>query len=1253
MVGQPGRNTHDRHAQRSTAIGGFVSAHHSRRAVRGGYVAVRSLILAVSTLAIVGVFFAVYQFASGVGRSEESGANKKSPIALTPASDLGHGVSVGGAPIGRGARTAIRLYEPGSNRPRMEMEVTDWAPTGRKGVGGGDEFRLLEPEIRMTAPKGQQIRVTADEGVFWMVKRNSNALEPKNGRLIGNVQIVIDRIGTEEREKLTEEERENPTEERLVKIGFEEVLFDLEQSSLSTDAPFWLRMAEARLSGNGLFVRYNAVNARIEHFEIPGGGQAIIDAPSQMFGVSLPGGSEVAGAGDAEAAEAPEAMEAAEVSNVVNASESTVSESTGIEESAESFEEEGVSSGVEVASAKTGSTKPAPAKPEQSGTGEDAFPIFSADEEGKRPVETYRGRMDGDVVLEQLEGSESVAKLVADKLTFLFDFGPDEREKAHLGESRLSTKSESTTGSGEGENPEKGGNAEERENVQVDGAAEPILASLRWTGSFVVKPSDKDRLVEPARSGDPPPALRMQMVASGERVMFTDRESKLDCTRLEMHRETGRIWIVGSPFVLHSEHCAEMVGTEAFVDRSEGIAQITGPARMAGYRSVDGGGDSTDGQGEFEIRFNELAEIKIEKYKKQLKNRVTGDITEAKRAYFSEVRLTGDVRLRPGSDLISGDLVFVTFDAPEQPGAVGQQMRTLDAQGNVVMIRGEDALTCSTLSMAFGTPPGSEGPIPRHAEAKGDVRLTQGTLMIESRDFVTINMVPLIKEKRPWDLAAARLIAVQRGVDPAEIDWEEKRREYEQKIEYTTGLQSIDARGDVTAYDPTAGLDLSAQELHCSFADDRQLKKARLVGREGEYAFVQMSSFSVGAHRIDLSMEEERAEVFGPGEVAFTTLRGLDGGQSDTPQNVEISWSKEMTFRGKDNTGRFLGDVHAVTRRDVVDTSWAARLGFRPKANQRESSTFHAGELVIDFVEKKPVEKKETDSFAEGLWLFSPLADFFIDQHASSQGPQINREPVYVVASHDVVASFTNTDPVSGYVRNRVRLSGEKLTVDLRTELLNVPVAGNLLIEDYQLPDGKTPAATSKKSRAAKTSPNQALFASGDGMPSQSFIKWTDSLTFHAVNKRADFIGNVLLDHRRGAKMAMMEELLASRELGDLKMLSNKGRHTRLTCKQFSVEFGKDEQQTPSGVGALSVRDIKQFQAIGEVFLEDDAFNIVAHRLDKHDHSNLLRIFGREGENAEIYGNGRNGFHFKGPECNYNLLTEQVDAPRAQLGGRR
>lgn len=1173
---------------------------------RGGYALVRSLILAVSTLAIVGVLFAVYQYSTSAPQPPEIVPGSRD-VAIEATPDAGSASLSGGpAPLGPGGVIRLSQYDPGSSHVRRELEVTSWRPIGDVH-GDIQRIEVTDPVIRGVLPDGQLVRIRANGGSLDVTAD----FDPRRGALSGDVRIDIDRRSGEQRLKSGTEDWDGESDAPWkVRLSFESLTFDMVASRLETSGPFSMRMAEADVDGDGLRLEYNEEDRRLEHFEILERGSIALRGAGRLFDTVVPGDAET---------------------------------------------------GAEPTGAGMNQTAVTP-----------AVPVVSAEY-----LQAYRVNIDDDVSIRRFDGDTVVRRLDADRLNVLYDFDVRTRDRIQSAAAPSATNAAADSPA-DGAAPDAlaGNSAAGGPAGVVDGGTgggDGRLV-LEWSGRLLVRP-EVETPVLPAPARVP----RFHMIATGREVRFTDRQGEALCRTLEVQRDAARVRMSGDAdrrVVLTMPERGTLTAPEVSIDRKAAVIRIAGPARMAGGASNERGASS--GGRAYDLRFEDSAELTLGTRKVWRIDPVSDASRFTTSEYIQSAAFRGDVVLRQGADVVAGDSVAMAFDPPTSRGTMMDHLRSFTADGHVLQVRGDDRLTADHLQVDFVTGP-SGGAMPRSARARGDVVITQGDLMVAARDTVTLDMVPVVKPKPVFDAVGARASAVLRGQDPGSIDWERVRAEHESKTEYTAGLKRVEASGDVHAYDASRGLDLSAASVVGEFADGRRITTAQVTGPPDRDAFIRFGDMSITAHRIDTDLEAERADVFGAGRLSFVTHRGLDGSRSATPQEVEVRWTQEMAYRGSKNTARCVGEVHAVSRRRLPPKSASPKrphsaeavadrvAAARPTGEAGrdvepasavvsadvpadhapatlgvlETAAIDSDEMVIDFVDTAPPAKPDLN---EQWWIFAPL----VRRWAGPEEPppvQFNKEPAYIMASRNVVAVFANIEVETNRVKNRVRLESSKLTADLRAELLTVPAAGTLLIEDYQRPQT---SASNPQDRAA------GLFGQWSGNePSQTYVSWAGSLSFHASRYRADFRDDVLLMHRSGGAIAFAETLLDHQTF--VPESSADGMRSRLSCGALMIEFAGRSAPAPNvdtGLGDMSLRKLRQLEATGGVVLDAGAFTVEASRIVKYENSDLLRVFGAPDAEAEIFSDPPDGPRFRGPEFNFNLRSSEITAPQFQMRGR-
>jgi hypothetical protein len=228
---------------------------------------------------------------------------------------------------------------------------------------------------------------------------------------------------------------------------------------------------------------------------------------------------------------------------------------------------------------------------------------------------------------------------------------------------------------------------------------------------------------------------------------------------------------------------------------------------------------------------------------------------------------------------------------------------------------------------------------------------------------------------------------------------------------------------------------------------------------------------------------------------------------------------------------------------------------------------------------------------------------------------RMSKEPVYVLATGNAVALTSELDPSTGVVKSRVRLSGSRLSVNLRPDASKMVIegSGNLLLEDNS-PSDPTNVDT-KKTREAK-----GLFAVGGGDgPSNTLIEWKELMWYDFGVNQTRFEGDVHLKHFSGSELLKMRPDLL---VGAAEVPS--GRATYLRCDALTVDFlTKKDGAASSGqrrMSGLSADRLQQFQATGSVSLQDESegLSLSADRVVYWKDREVLGIYGQPRRKAHV-----------------------------------
>ena len=1136
---------------------------------------VRTVILFSSVLAIVGVLFAIVQYrdASRTPPAPSHATTQpRPPVPLTtrPAPEATISLRDGLPGTSQGGKVSIRIYSPDSSVARIEMLAREWRPV----AGDTNAIDVYEPQIRLRTPSGPEIRVTADFAVITGRPVSRNEFQPQRGRLEGRVVLEMDRLSSDARKALPPEERDAPPDvRRLVRAEVDSLRFDLEASRIETDGRFRAEAYEGSIEGTGLSVRYDERNGRVEHLEIERGERVVLHRMGSSLRIAMPGEA--------------------------SATRTVVPSGTVLPEAALV-------------------KPPQTPEPESPDADEDGIPFLMTEKADRppvvRPIETYTARFEGEVVVEETRTGEVTSRLAGDTLAFLFDVGEQRRAVA-----------DQTIAPGQ---PSAVPSAPMREE---DESAEVVLT---WTGRFVL-----DFLVAGAAdaTGD-----RVHVQATGRPVLLRSEDGEASCAELEYHNESERVWLRspggGDGARVASSEAGRISGQDIFFDRQEGVLRVTGPGSLQGRgsaasmlaRPTTEEGPAAELDEELSIRFATGMEATFGSDIYESADPVTGQPVVRKREVLESALFTGGVEMAQGTDSLAAERVDIAFGLPGPEAAQAAAIQRVSALGAVRLAHGGDSITCDNMEVTMG--PDERGAVsPRHARAEGNVVAGRGRRRISARDSMIVDLRLYEKPKPPFDLAAARAIAVSRGVDPDTVDWDARRTAYEAKPDYEPGLRRMQAFGAVEIQDPKQGLNIAAANVDCSFAPDPQeggeprIDKARIAGDPaGSPASLELDDFGIQGRVIHLDAGRQDAEVPGAGRLRFTSRSDLDGRELNEPLPIAITWTQGMTFRGQANRAFFDGAVHGAS----------------------EDSSLDCDRMVLAFEDLAELDRPAGRAAEEKWWIFAPLIrPDEKDDGFTPSGPRVRRRLIGLSAIGKAVALTGSQDAETGAVLSRARLSSSRIDLDLKGRLVSIEDAGDLLIEDYRVRRSRRRADTNQG-----TNPFGVL---GGGEPSQTYMKWGGSMRYDLRYQTASFDRDVLLMHKSGAKMVLTDRVLPPQEA--LQPDKESGRDATLTCQSLFIQFARelaDRERTDgqAGIGSLSGFSLDKFQAEGDVYFTDSGISVTAGRITYSEDQTLLTIFGSP---ALLYDERGESFRsYQGPRIDWNRTLNLIEASESSIFSR-
>lgn len=823
----------------------------------------RTLVVASSTLAILLVCFSIYQYgqvpptADAPPRAPRLPSPPTEPVGYRSDNGDEPGVEIGQGVIGAGERTQITIYPRDGNQALAEIEVLDWTPA----PGSGNEFLLSEPDVRMRTNDGHAVRITAKRGKLEARQRDGGGLDPRRGRLSGNVVIQYDRLSEKQRAALPPERRDRIDPAELVRIETEEIEFDLEYSKLLAPGRLVLSASDVRLDASNLEIRFNEAANRIEHLRISHGGTLELLDRGGGMGMSLPGLEDSS-------------------QNVTVAQWLYASLQAGLRARMPAKE-------------ATPAADPTPAP-----TPADEVPVFRTDaakEDQVRPPIRYYARFDGDVDARQLAGGSVQSHLQADSLEIVRDVSNVERDQSEAVQRGQTALADAAV------------------------AATDDRVILTWADTLVVEPcgAEDDRCAGQSRSqitatGTPVRLTHAEGEATAHKLIFDPEDSSV---RLSGSGERAA--------VVSSAGQGRIVGLEIHSYRrgDEFFIEATGPGELVSYAVADvvgrtpsndrasGDQDSQTSRVSFADRMAARGHVVTER-----------GLDSAGRVYSREVRLLdsaefrGLVRMAHDDVALEGDVVSMDFGTRRR-GLFGheQTLERVHAQGHVSMLQGEDSISCREIEIQMQARPGG-GTMPRVATAWGDVSARQGERTITAREKLIVDFEPIVRVAVASGEGerAAESDVVGGGTSGSETTRGSPEPAGAARTE--AGVSRLRAFGEVSVTDASQGFEVTAETLDCAVVNGSEIDTAVVEGAEGQPAAVRLDTFTITGARIKLNVREQWAEVPGGGRLTFRSQKDLDGSKSAEPIPVVITWQDWMRYRGDKNRAVFSGRVHATSQ---------------------------------------------------------------------------------------------------------------------------------------------------------------------------------------------------------------------------------------------------------------------------------------------------------------------------------------------------
>ncbi len=656
---------------------------HRRGPRRSASGLVRTLVVASSTLAILLVCFSMYQYSQLRSTPTRPARLPPTPTELTTsASTTTPGVPVGQAMVGPGRNITVSIYPREGTRSQLELSVGDWVPRN----GSDHEFLLSTPEIRMRTNDGNDVRVTAREGILEAQRKTGGALDPRRGELIGDVVIELDRRTREEKDALPEELRNQPTPADLVRVKADRLEFDMEYSKLVVPGRIEVESHDASLQAEDLEIRFNEVENRVESLRIARGGRLELTDSANQYAISVPGLD-------------PQPQQTTSLPDWLRAT---------------------IQARLDAASQPP---TPAPSSPPVETPPPSATsdrPVFrtTKDEESARPPVRYHARFDNEVDARHLLSGATQSRLQADVLELVRDFSDRDKSRAKP--------------------PQTGGTSGA---TAADPPPPTERVVVEWKGRLSV---------ETLGGGSPSTEnTRSPVSATGSPARLSHPEGDATCHRLEYDPDQARVTLQGrddAPVVVRSLDQGILTGRSATMQRrgNEMEIHVVGPGTLSGNMSASTA-PATPAPAPTEpppvIEFAKELTAFV-----RLTTRTTvdfmGNVSTREHRLLDRAVFHGQVKVRESDTVVEADTLNLSFASDRSTGQDRLLLDRLHGTGQVALSQGSDRMTCDELDVAFAADTDGRAR-PKTAIASGNVFATQGERILRAKDTLRVEFETL------------------------------------------------------------------------------------------------------------------------------------------------------------------------------------------------------------------------------------------------------------------------------------------------------------------------------------------------------------------------------------------------------------------------------------------------------------------------------------------------------------------------------
>ena len=406
----------------------------------------------------------------------------------------------------------------------------------------------------------------------------------------------------------------------------------------------------------------------------------------------------------------------------------------------------------------------------------------------------------------------------------------------------------------------------------------------------------------------------------------------------------------------------------------------------------------------------------------------------------------------------------------------------------------------------------------------------------------------------------------------------------------------------------------------------------------GEPAKVWRSKDYVVGNRIQILGKKQDIIIDCPGELSYMTNQDMSGNSLKEPKKFTVSWAKKMKFEGLKGVGEFKGNVDLSLGTEKIET---------------DNLTF----TLADPEKKAAVnsDKKSTTDLKNKALAF----DFFRGRKLKTVVAQGGKK-----GSDNVRVTSKIMNPANEkWLGRRAQIDCAKVDVDLEKKLITMPSAGQVVFEDYRIPDKKA------LENQAKENNKQAGFMTQAGKleaPSQALIVWSGSAVINQGKGKITISDDVIAILRSG------EKIVKARNLPIAPMNSvTSGRSTTMKCGKLEIwsvvnkdqSIAKnDEKKDDLMMGVNNFfESIKIIQLSKDVLIEDTSAKVTldAQRVVYSKLSDIVKIWGYM-PGAKVRTDASITYFdklterlgtLKSPVLKFNNKTQSVEIEKVQAGG--